>query len=139
MKGMFDTNVKVMFDGIPSRGESDESVKNQDQYRRFYDSSQYDVAPSSGHPLAGLKLTTSNATYADYLEWIRSVKEDITAPLNFEVIEVWTLVKFADNLVLRSYADPLYNAFMWFIRPVVYRTDVTLDIQSALLVLYALS
>ena len=134
---MFDADVKAKLNGIPSRGEFDESVKSQAQYRRFSEYFQFVVVPSGGGDKS--KLHDIDATYADYLEWIESIKGNSPDPLNFQVIELWTLMKFANSLVLRSYADPLYNAFMWFVRPNVYKTAVVLDIQSGLLAAYALS
>lgn len=48
-------------------------------------------------------------------------------------------MKLAESLELRNYADPLYDAFMWIVgHPDVYKTAVSLDIQSGLPVLYAL-
>ena len=134
---MFDADVKAMFNGIPSRGEFDESVKSQAQYKKFSEYFQFLAVTSGGGDKS--KLTNTDATYADYLEWIGTIERNRSDPLNFEVIEVWTLMKFANSLVLRSYADALYDAFMWFVRPDVYKTAVVLDIQSGLLAAYALS
>lgn len=135
---MFNTNVKAKFNGIPSGGNFDASVKDQDQYKKFSEYFQYLLAISGGGDRS--KLANTDGTYADYEEWINSIKENRPGLLNFQVIEVWTLMKLADNLVLRSYADPLYDAFMWIVgHPDVYKTAVSLDIQSGSLVLYALT
>ena len=132
---MFNTNVKAKFNGIPSGGDFDASVKAQDQYRKFTEYFQYLLTISGGGDRS--KLANTDGTYADYEEWIRSIKENNPGLLNFQVIEVWTLMSLSSSSVLRSYADPLYDAFMWIVgHPVVYKTAVSLDIQSGWLILY---
>lgn len=134
---MFNTDVKAMFNGIPSGGDFDASVKDQDQYDIFEEYFQFLVTISGGGDRS--KLANIDGTYADYQEWIKTIKENNPGLLSFQVMEVWTLMKFANSSVLRSYADPLYDAFMWIVgHGEIYKTAVTLDIQSGLLVLYAL-
>ena len=134
---MFNTNVNAQFNGIPSGGEFDASVKKQDQYKIFSNSSQYLLTISGGGDRS--KLASTDGTYADYEEWIKTIQKNSPALLSFQVIEVWSLMKLTDSPVLRSYADPLYDAFMWIVgHPVVYKTAVSLDIQSGLLALHVL-
>jgi len=135
---MFNTNVKAKFNGIPSGGEFEDSVKAQGQYKQFSEYFQYLLTISGGGDRS--KLANTDGTYADYEEWIKSINEHSPGLLSFQVVEVWTLMKLAQSLVLRSYADPLYDAFMWIVgHPDIYKTAVSLDIQSGLLVLHALA
>ncbi|KAG8215624.1 hypothetical protein J3R82DRAFT_7493 [Butyriboletus roseoflavus] len=126
---MFNTNVKAKFNGIPSGGIFDASVKAQDQYSRFSEYFQYLVTVSGGGDRS--KLANIDGTYEDYRTWIDSIKENNPGLLSFQVTEIWSLMKFATSLVLRSYADPLYDAFIWLVtHPEVHKTHVSLDIQS---------
>ncbi|KAG6369322.1 hypothetical protein JVT61DRAFT_15041 [Boletus reticuloceps] len=126
---MFNTNVKAKFNGIPSGGDFDSSVKAQAQYKTFEEYFQFLVTVSGGGDRS--KLANTDATYANYQEWIKSIKENSPGLLSFQVIEVWTLMKFSSSIELKNYADPLYDAFMWIVgHPDVYKTAVSLDIQS---------
>jgi hypothetical protein len=135
---MFNTDVNVKFSGIPSGGTFDASVKSQDQYKRFSEYFQYLVTVSGGGDRS--KLANTDGTWADYTAWIASINKHDPGLLTFQVIELWSLMKYAQEPLLRLYATPLYDAFMWIVgHPDVYKTAVSLDIQSGLLVLQAYS
>ncbi|KAI5984015.1 hypothetical protein EDC04DRAFT_1705016 [Pisolithus marmoratus] len=129
VNAMFNTDVKAKFNGIPSGGVYDASVTTQDQYKKFSEYFQYLVTVSGGGDRS--KLANTDGTYNDYQTWIQSIKEYSPGLLSFQVIEVWTLMKLAESDVLRSYADPLYDAFIWIVgHPDVYKTAVSLTIES---------
>ncbi|KAI6098437.1 hypothetical protein EDD16DRAFT_1662944 [Pisolithus croceorrhizus] len=129
VNSMFNTDVKAKFNGIPSGGVCNPSVTAEDQYKQFSEYFQYLVTVSGGGDRS--KLANTDGTYDDYQTWIQSIKKNGPGLLSFQVIEVWTLMKLAESDVLKSYADPLYNAFMWIVgHPDVYKTAVSLDIQS---------
>ena len=135
---MFNTDVNVKFNGIPAGGNFDAAVKGQSQYKLFSEYFQYLVTVSGGGDSS--KLANIDGTYEDFLRWISTIGENKPGLLTFQVDEIWSLMKFAESLVLRSYADPLYDAFMWLVtHPEVHKTHVSLDIQSGLLVLDALA
>ncbi|KAI6038047.1 hypothetical protein EDC04DRAFT_2698637 [Pisolithus marmoratus] len=126
---MFNTDVKAKFNGIPSGGVYDASVTAQDQYKKFSEYFQYLVTVSDDGDRS--KLANTDGTYNDYQTWIQSIKEYSPGLLSFQVTELWTLMEFSENDVLRSYADPLYDAFLWIVgHPDVYKTDVSLTIES---------
>ncbi|KAI6027942.1 hypothetical protein BKA83DRAFT_4236389 [Pisolithus microcarpus] len=129
VNSMFNADVKAKFNGIPSGGVYDATVMAQDQYKKFEEYFQYLVTVSGGGDRS--KLANTDGTYDDYQKWEDSIKDNRPGLLSFQVIEVWTLMKLANSDVLKSYADPLYNAFMWIVgHPDVYKTAVSLDIQS---------
>jgi len=126
---MFNTDVKAKFNGIPSGGDFDASVKSQNQYKLFSEYFQYLVTVSGGGDRS--KLANTDATYPDYTEWIASIKERDPGLLTFQVIELWGLIRYADSSELKAYATPLEDAFMWIVgHPDVYKTAVSLDIQT---------
>ncbi|KAG8215630.1 hypothetical protein J3R82DRAFT_7499 [Butyriboletus roseoflavus] len=126
---MFNTDITVKFNGIPSGGIFDASVKAQDQYSRFSEYFQYLVTVSGGGDRS--KLANIDGTYDDYTKRINTISEDSPGLPSFQVTEIWSLMEFAESLVLRSYADPLYDAFIWLVtNPEVHKTHVSLDIQS---------
>lgn len=138
VNNMFNTDVKAKFNGIPSGGVFDAGVKGQDQYKLFSEYFQYLVTISGGGDRS--KLANVDGTYTDYQKWISSIKQNNPGLLSFQVIEIWSLMKFAESLELRSYAGPLYDAFMYIVgHPEVFKTPVSLDIQSGSLVLFVLA
>ncbi|KIK12297.1 hypothetical protein PISMIDRAFT_25670 [Pisolithus microcarpus 441] len=121
VNSMFNADVKAKFNGIPSGGVYDATVMAQDQYKKFEEYFQYLVTVSGGGDRS--KLANTDGTYDDYQKWEDSIKDNRPGLLSFQVIEVWTLMKLANSDVLKSYADPLYNAFMWIVgHPDVYKT-----------------
>jgi len=71
---MFNTNVKAKFNGIPSGGSFDASVKTQAQFKTFEEYFQFLLTVSGGGDRS--KLANTDATYTDYQEWIASIKEN---------------------------------------------------------------
>lgn len=128
---MFAANVFANYSGIPNGGRFDASVKQQAQYKQFVGSLQDLISVSGGDSVLGSKLSNNTASYQEYQRWVDSTRTKRNSVISFEIVELWTLMKQAQNSKLVDYADELANSFAYIIgHPNPYKTPVTLDIQS---------
>lgn len=125
--------MKAKFNGIPSGGDFDASIKAQNQYKLFDEYVQFLVTISGGGDSS--KLANAVGTYGDFTTWIESIKHNKPRLLSFQVVELWALM---NSPVLKDYAGPLQAAFLWIVdHPEIYKTAVTLDMQTGLMILHA--
>lgn len=129
---MFTTDVKANFSGIPSGGQFDATVKNQDQYKTFLGYLQKSISVSGGNQTIANKLANNTASYREYEEWTDSTDSTRAFLMSFRVVELWTLMAVEKKeQVIVSYADELSKAFYYIMNyPEVFKTPVTLDIQT---------
>lgn len=129
--------MNYFFGGIPSGGKIfDPTVNEQPQYLKFQTDLQRLISTSGGDNTAAITLVQDPTEYTNFTGWTDSLKDEQNnvgraAILGMVVSEIWTLMKLADDDVVEEYGRELQKAFTWIVsNPAVYKTAVTLDVQS---------
>ena len=128
------TDVNAEFGGIPSGGVYDPSVQSQAQYKTFREIMQKLVSVQGGNKEDATEIVVDPSSYSKFQEWTRTV-DTRTSLLGVVTTELWSLMRSSINPDLNKYAETVQEAFEFIINnPTLYRTAVTLDVQSDWLV-----
>ncbi|KAL0059279.1 hypothetical protein AAF712_013966 [Marasmius tenuissimus] len=110
----WDELVKADYDGIPSRGQFDEKIKETDQYKQYLRLKQHIEGMGGGdQELAQSILRSPN--YQTFQEWkATGVGQDIS-PVYFSLVDIWMLMKNSDNIDVVRAAMDVMAAYEWFV------------------------
>ena len=128
------TDVNAEFGGIPSGGVYDPSVQSQAQYKTFREIMQKLVSVQGGNREYAPEIVVDPSSYSTFQAWTRTVVTR-TSLLGMVTTELWSLMRSSINPDINKYAETVQEAFEFIIKnPKLYKTAVTLDVQSDWLV-----
>ena len=130
MNDRWPASVGAAFNGIPSGGKYDESVRQEQQYQTFRRYVQNTVSIKGGDPILAASLREDPTQYDTYVAWTQT---SLTLPdvAGFQTVEIWNLMRNAASSEVRSRANDIQNAFEYIVaHPQRYRTAVTFSAHS---------
>jgi hypothetical protein len=95
------------------------------------------ITVTGGDTGLATSITIDPSKYAVYEDWTKTVSTR-TSLLGLNVMNLWSLMRMSTNSMLRAAAPDIEKAYEHITTtPQVYRTNVTLDVQSDWYVFYA--
>jgi hypothetical protein len=126
----FSSNVTAEYNGITAGGNFDASVESESQYKTFTEYVQKLVSVQGGDINLAINIVSNPTVYANYDAWTKTIllRPDL---MNFQTVEIWSLMKDASSSHLRQIANTIQDAFNYIVtHPQPYSTAVSLSIQS---------
>ena len=129
----FQTDVTASFFGLTSSGNFDASIQTTDQYKTFQKSMQKTISCNGGNVTLANSIKTrpdAEGVFDTFNEWSHSAEKhpDVTS---FKTEPLWTLMAFAKDNTVASYAKDVNDAFMYLVEhPQTHRTSCRIIINS---------
>ncbi|KAL0062994.1 hypothetical protein AAF712_010125 [Marasmius tenuissimus] len=111
LKAAWTEDVKADYDGIPSGGQYDASVKATEQYKLYVQLKQSLTSVMGGDSSLGSALL-ARPSYKAFEAWKGSVGQNPATTIFF-LVELWTLMKESDNDEIVKFVPTAYEAYDW--------------------------
>lgn len=100
------------------------------QFQTFLNNMQKLVAVQGGDLNLAIEIGSDPTKYDEFVKWTKTVdtRSDL---MNFQTVELWTLMKQAIDPELKTWANTIHDAYNWIVEhPQVYSTAALLYIES---------
>ncbi|KAK1230928.1 hypothetical protein PQX77_005959 [Marasmius sp. AFHP31] len=123
------SNVKTDYNGIPSHGEYDDSIRESAQYKAYLGLKQRIESVYGGDSDKNTTLATK-PSWSSFQDWVTTSQQNATG-LSFVVDELWSLMKNSSNDNIIDAAPRIEEAFNYIVdNPAVYKTAISLVCES---------